>query len=121
MPPGNSLQLRCCTKKKQQLSDPKDRQDIAEATLRAVGAMEVAGRIDPAAAKLMRFSAKKVLYGSQDWEGHSAEEEEVLSLRSEKTNGGGAIADDRADARFSRKRGVVPSAPRGRASARSLQ
>ncbi|CAM9780422.1 unnamed protein product, partial [Pylaiella littoralis] len=62
------------------LSDPKDRQDIAEATLRAVNAMESSGRIAPDVAKRLRFSSKKVLYGSQGWEGRAADEEELRSL-----------------------------------------
>lgn len=101
------------------MSDPKDRQDIAEATLGTVNAMELAGRIDPAAAKLVRFSAKRALYGSQGWEGHSADEEEVLSLRADKTGGGGSTADVRADGRFSRKRGVISF--KGRAASKSVQ
>lgn len=76
--------------------------------------MELAGRIDPAVAKIVRFSARKVLYGSQGWQGHSADEEEVLSLRSEKTGGGEATADVQA---FSRKRGVTSL--KGRAAYKS--
>eukprot|EP00903_Cladosiphon_okamuranus_P011957 g11230.t1 len=106
------------------LSDPKDRQDIAEATLGAVNAMELAGQITEATAKLVRFSAKRVLYGSQGLEGHGAEEEEGLSLRSDQTSGGGsggggAVADVRADGRFSRKRGVI--SPKGGAASVSVQ
>lgn len=80
--------------------------------------MELAGRIDPAAAKLVRFSAKKVLYGAQGWEGHSEEEEEVLSLSSGSLGAVGAVADIRADGRFSRKRGVI--SPKGEATRKSV-
>lgn len=87
--------------------------------------MELAGRMDPAAVKLVRFSAKRVLYGSQGWDGHGAEEEEVLSLRSEKTGGGvgASAADARAEGRFSRKRRGVASSPKGEeaASSKSVQ
>lgn len=81
--------------------------------------MELAGRIDAAAAKLARFSAKRVLYGSQGWEGHGAEEEEVLSLSSETIGTVGAVADVRADGRFSRKRAVTSL--KGRAAPKSVQ
>lgn len=91
-----------------QLSDPKDRQDIAEATLGAVDAMELSGRIDPDAAKRLRFSSKRVLYGSQGWEGRDADEEEMRSLQSGKNSGGTGRANSViTDGHFSRKRGVI--------------
>lgn len=81
--------------------------------------MELAGRVDPAKAKLVRFSAKRALYGSQGWEGHSRDEKEVLSLRSEKTGDGEATVGVQADGRFSRKRGLNP--PKGGAEFTSVQ
>lgn len=72
--------------------------------------MEMSGRMDPAVAKIVRFSAKRVLYGSQGWDGQGADEEELLSLHSDKTVGGGASKGIRSDGRFSRTIRVV--APR---------
>lgn len=101
------------------MSDPKDRKDIAESAASAVDVMQLSGRIDSAVAKLIRFSAKRVLYGSQGWEGQEADEEEALSLKSEKT--GGASKGISADGRFSRKLRVVASPKVAAGSQQSVQ
>eukprot|EP00904_Undaria_pinnatifida_P004223 jgi/Undpi1/13801/HiC_scaffold_9.g03452.m1 len=71
------------------LSDPDDRRDVAEAAIGAIGAMELSGRMDPSIAKPMRYSCKKLLYGSQGWEGDRQDEEDLLSIRSDKISRGG--------------------------------
>ncbi len=107
------------TTKPKQLSDPRDRKDIAESAASAVDVMEMSGRIDPAVAKIVRFSAKRVLYGSQGWDGQGADEKELLSLHSDKTGGGGTSKGISSDGRFSRKLRVVVT-PR-KAAAESQQ
>lgn len=52
--------------------------------------MELSGRMGPDVAKPMRFSCKKTLYGSQGWEGEREDEEEMLSIRSDKMRRGSA-------------------------------
>lgn len=71
-----------------QFSDQKDRRDVAEAAFGAINAMELSGQMDPDVAAPMRFSCKKTLYGSQGWEGEREDEEEVLSIRSDKIRRG---------------------------------
>ncbi|CAM9794778.1 unnamed protein product, partial [Scytosiphon promiscuus] len=87
------------------MSDPQDRHIVAEAALGAINAMELCGRMDPAVASPLRLSCKRVLYGSQGWEGEDGDKEEVMSLLSEKT-GGGTLPNS-SDGRFSRRRGVI--------------
>jgi len=107
--------------KKTKLSDPRDRKDVAESAVSAVDVMEMSGRINPAVAKIVRFSAKRVLYGSQGWEGQEADEEELLSLQSEKTGGGSASKGMSSDGRFSRKLRAVAPRKAAPASQQSVQ
>lgn len=65
------------------MSDQNDRRDVAEAAFGAISAMELCGRMDPGVAKPMRYSCKKLLYGSQGWEGDRQDQEELLSIRSD--------------------------------------
>lgn len=71
--------------------------------------MELSGRIDPDSAKRLRFSSKRVLYGSQGWEGRGADEEEMSSLQSGNSGGGGGGGANSitTDGLFSRKRGDI--------------
>lgn len=71
-----------------QLSDHKDRQDVAEAALKALHAMELSGRMDPGVVKPLQISCKKITYGSQGWEGDNEDEQEVLPLQPDKTSAG---------------------------------
>lgn len=83
--------------------------------------MESSGRIAPDVAKRLRFSSKKVLYGSQGWEGRAADEEELRSLQSGTTGGGEERASSvTTGSHFSRNMGVT-SHRKGDAASNSLQ
>lgn len=86
-----------------QLSDINDRPDVAESALAAVNEMELSGRMEPGIAKPLRFSCKKVIFGSQGWEGDSDDEQEALSRESDKPKREGAGLFSRA------RRVAVPS------------
>lgn len=92
---------------------------MAEAALGAINAMELCGRMVPAIAKLLRLSCKRVLYGSQGWEGQEADEDDLISLLSDKTAGG--IRPNSSGGCFTRTLGVVATRQNGVGKAKAGQ